>query len=51
MAREEVVVIDVRDYHSFVAGHIPGALQIPEGFIAGEVPHLPRDRPIVTYCA
>jgi hypothetical protein len=51
MSRGEVVIIDVRDFHSFVAGHIPGSLQIPEGFIAGEVPHLPRGRPIVTYCA
>jgi predicted sulfurtransferase len=50
MARGEVIVIDVRDVDSYLAGHIEGALQIPLSYIAGEVPYLRRGKPIVTYC-
>jgi len=45
-----VTVIDVRDADSYVAGHIPGSLQIPLMRIEGEVNYLPRDKPILTYC-
>lgn len=50
IAARSVVVIDVRDADSYLAGHIEGAMQIPLSRIAGEVPYLPRDRQIVTYC-
>jgi hypothetical protein len=50
MARNEVTVIDVRDADSFLASHIAGALHIPLARIEGEVPFLPKDKPIVTYC-
>ncbi|HVT44284.1 MAG TPA: rhodanese-like domain-containing protein [Thermoanaerobaculia bacterium] len=46
-----VAVIDVRDMNSYLAGHIPGSLHIPVAYVAGEVPYLPRDRGIVTYCS
>lgn len=46
----EAVTIDVRDVQSFVAGHIPGALQIPLQYVAGEIPWFPRDKTIITYC-
>lgn len=45
-----VTIIDVRDLDSFGAGHIPGAMQIPLTRIEGEIPYLPRDKTIVTYC-
>ena len=48
--RGSVVVIDVRDVDSYLAGHIPGALQIPLARVEGEVNYLPRDKPILTYC-
>ena len=47
---KQVTLIDVRDVDSYRARHIPGALHIPLSFIAGEVPYLPKDKPIVTYC-
>ncbi|MGZ4810064.1 MAG: rhodanese-like domain-containing protein [Thermoanaerobaculia bacterium] len=50
IARGEVTVIDVRDAQSYLAGHIPGALHIPMTRLDGEVPYLPKDKPIVTYC-
>lgn len=43
-------IIDVRDADSYKERHIPGALHIPLSYIAGEVPYLPKDKPIVTYC-
>ena len=43
-------IIDVRDVDSYKERHIPGALHIPLAYIAGEVPYLPKDKPIVTYC-
>jgi hypothetical protein len=46
----QVTIIDVRDADSYRARHIPGALHIPLQYIAGEVPYLPKDKPIVTYC-
>lgn len=51
MEGDGVVVIDVRAVGDYLAGHIPGSLQIPFSYIEGEVPHLPRGKPIVTYCS
>lgn len=45
-----LTIIDVRDVDSYKERHIPGALHIPLSYIAGEVPYLPKDKPIVTYC-
>jgi 3-mercaptopyruvate sulfurtransferase SseA len=45
-----VTIIDVRDADSYIAGHIPGALQIPLARVEGEVGYLPRGKPILTYC-
>ena len=50
IARGEVTVIDVRDADAFLAAHIPGSLHIPFARIEGEVPYLPKGKPIVTYC-
>ncbi|HSP33351.1 MAG TPA: rhodanese-like domain-containing protein [Thermoanaerobaculia bacterium] len=50
IARNEVTVIDVRDADSYMAAHIPGSLHIPLARIEGEVPYLPKAKPIVTYC-
>jgi hypothetical protein len=49
-ARNEAVAIDVRDINTYLAGHIPGSLHIPTEYIQGELPWLPRDKTIVTYC-
>jgi rhodanese-related sulfurtransferase len=51
---KKVVVVDVRDVHSFAIGHIPGAINVP----LGEEERADRlktlkagRRQIVTYCA
>jgi phage shock protein E len=48
--RGEAVVIDVRDIDSYAAGHIAGSMHIPLEFIESQLPHLPRDKALVTYC-
>ena len=45
------VVIDVRIDEQYKAGHIKGALHIPEAEIAARASELPRDKMIVTYCS
>ena len=45
-----VTVIDVRDADAWMAGHVTGAMHIPLQYLPGEVPYLPKDKPIVTYC-
>src|SRR4051812_36626710 len=50
LAKNEVTLIDVRDADSYLAAHIPGAMHIPLARIDGEIPYLPKGKPIVTYC-
>jgi len=51
LQRNDVTLIDVRDIDSYIAGHIPSAIHIPLSYIEGEIPYLPKDKPIVTYCS
>jgi len=46
----DVTIIDVRDADSFLSAHIPHALHIPLARVQGEVPYLPKGKPIVAYC-
>ena len=46
----EAVIIDVRDAQSYATGHISGALQIPLGFVEGEIPWFSRDKKLITVC-
>jgi 3-mercaptopyruvate sulfurtransferase SseA len=45
------VVVDVRSDEQYKAGHVKGALHIPEAEIASRSSELPRDKMIVTYCS
>jgi rhodanese-related sulfurtransferase/DNA-binding transcriptional ArsR family regulator len=45
-----VVVLDVRPIEEYLAGHIPGAICIPVGELAGRIGELPIDAEIVVYC-
>ncbi|XVU28306.1 ArsR/SmtB family transcription factor [Actinoplanes sp. CA-054009] len=44
------VLLDVRPAEEFAAGHIPGAVSIPIGELAGRIEDLPEDTEIVVYC-
>jgi 3-mercaptopyruvate sulfurtransferase SseA len=45
------IVVDVRSPESYKAGHIRGAINIPEPEIARRKDELPRDKKIVFYCS
>lgn len=52
MAKDQVVLIDVRDPQSFSEGHIPGAINVPFDFIPNHVDDWKKEkRQLVTYCA
>ena len=44
------MLLDVRPEQEFLAGHIPGAVNVPLQRLAQETRELPRDREIVVYC-
>jgi len=50
LAKNEITLIDVRDADSYLQAHIPGAMHIPLARVDGEIPYLPKGKPIVTYC-
>jgi hydroxyacylglutathione hydrolase len=45
------VALDVREDSEFKQGHIDGAINVPLGSLQSNLQHIPRDRPIITYCA
>jgi 3-mercaptopyruvate sulfurtransferase SseA len=51
LARDEVLVIDVRTQASYNVGHIRGAKLIPEAEVVDHLDELPRNKLIVTYCS
>jgi len=44
------LVVDVREQDEWNAGHIPGAIHIPLGELAGRADELPIDQPIIAAC-
>jgi rhodanese-related sulfurtransferase len=50
LAREEVVLIDVRPAEEYASGHIPGAKSIPFDELEQRLQELPKDREVVAYC-
>ncbi len=53
LAESDVVVIDVRSNDAYIAGHIPGALSMPEETLTSATAEkLKRmGKPIATYCS
>jgi phage shock protein E len=45
------VIIDVRTPEEFRDGAYPGARNIPVGNLGARLAEIPRDRPLVLYCA
>jgi hypothetical protein len=46
----EAVLLDVRLAPAYTAGHIKGAIAMPEPEIAARARSLPKDKKIITYC-
>lgn len=51
LAKNEAVVIDVRNQASYDIGHIKGAQLIPLNEVVNRMDQLPRNKLIVTYCS
>jgi len=51
LAKDQAVVIDVRNQASYDQGHVKGAKLIPAAEILNHVNELPRNKLIVTYCS
>lgn len=47
----KVVVLDVRTPDEYRQAHLKGALLIPLGDLNRRVQEVPRDRPVLVYCA
>lgn len=45
-----VTVLDVRPPEEHVAGHLPGAINVPLSSIAGQLKRLPKGREVIAYC-
>lgn len=45
-----VTVVDVRPREEFLAGHLPGAVNIPLSRLESQLSSLPKSREIVAYC-
>jgi hydroxyacylglutathione hydrolase len=50
LAAGSVRVLDVRGAAEWEAGHLPGAPNIPVGYLTDRLGEIPRDRPLVLQC-
>ena len=46
----EITVIDVRNATEWAAGHIPGAMHIPLGYLDDRTAEIPAGKPLVVQC-
>jgi 3-mercaptopyruvate sulfurtransferase SseA len=51
VAKNEAVIVDVRDASAYQAGHVKGALHVTGADLQARLKDLPRDRKIITYCS
>jgi rhodanese-related sulfurtransferase len=49
--RAGAAIIDVREPHEYLAGHVPGAVLIPMGQLPGRAAELDRRAPVYIVCA
>ena len=46
----DALVVDVREPEEFAAGHVPGAVNLPQAELATRLEEVPRDRPLMLVC-
>jgi glyoxylase-like metal-dependent hydrolase (beta-lactamase superfamily II)/rhodanese-related sulfurtransferase len=44
------LLVDVREPEEYLAGHVPGALNVPQADLASRLEELPRDQPLRIIC-
>ncbi len=49
-ALDRTIVIDVREEYEFIAGHVPGAINLPLSELTSRLDEVPRDEPIYIIC-
>ncbi|MHB1595202.1 MAG: rhodanese-like domain-containing protein [Streptosporangiaceae bacterium] len=49
--RDGAYVVDVREAHEYVSGHLPGARFIPLATVHAHMADLPRNEPVYVICA
>jgi rhodanese-related sulfurtransferase len=49
-ARQDVVLLDVREPQEWNAGHSPGAIHIPLGSLPASLGRIPRDKKVYVLC-
>lgn len=47
---DDAFVVDCREPHEYVQGHVPGALLVPMSRVSAYVADLPRDRQVFVIC-
>lgn len=47
---DEALVLDVREPAEYDAGHVPGAVNLPQADLATRLAELPRDKPLLLIC-
>src|SRR5439155_14663160 len=51
LSAEPMTVVDTRDEHEWVAGHVPGAVHIYVPDVPHRASEIPRDAPVAVHCA
>lgn len=51
ISEHDGLVVDVREPGEYAAGHLPGALSIPQAELATRLSEVPRDRDLLLVCA
>ena len=50
MADDDVTVIDVRGQAEWDSGHLPGAWNVPVGYMVDHLAEIPASKPVVVHC-
>lgn len=51
LVAQGATLVDVRTPMEWEAGHVEGAVLLPLSELGGRLQEIPRDRPVVVYCA
>ncbi len=51
LSAEPMTVVDVRDEHEWVGGHVPGAIHMYVPDVPGRADEIPHDAPVAVHCA
>ncbi|MEZ4297084.1 MAG: rhodanese-like domain-containing protein [Polyangiaceae bacterium] len=51
LVQNGATLVDVRSPGEFSSGHIDGAINVPVGDIERHLDRIPKDKPVILYCA